>query len=966
MDKPSTARALGCAKTGSGNKKRWAAWALSAVLMAIGLVSSGFALAETTLTVDLKGVTPSGLQTWLSLPMTARFDVAVAGETVGRVTANPTAEQRSQGTDDTIALADGVSEATLIPVAEDFQDGFECEGPITVQLAQGEENATTVLAYASRGFFSVAGTAKGGVAAGAAEYAVLDATGNVALSFTTDASGAYTAAQSLPAGDYQLAQMRAPEGTLLLESPVPFSIATYDGTAERVALVQVVNQPAPLYNGTTGTLAVSAGEFARQGGAWIAQVTVTGLCDGSNDLPLQGYALTVGPVALTDQADGTGNADGLEISGVEVRRPDGLACTAQALDISGEPVGEPVQCPSGEATALQSAAGVRITYLNGQGETTVPAGFQGGDVTLTLTSARAAAAQANGSTATARVGASIAYTYQYPGADGISVVSAQSAVAPADALLAMPDGTVRLTPSASVITLADGSPAVVLDRLSQRKPDAEPLAAAVALSQGTRVNAAALPDGLSVLRTDAQDMVVFDTSVWAAAPVQIPLAAGEGTALTVWIYDPCTLPATEADPEGFLLRADEHDPQPLLDALAGHESGRYARYDVALPDGYSTGNAAPALTLLASGAVSEAGRETAAADAGLGALLTGASADVMYGAATDADGRFAISGDSAETVGDLRVALPSDTTDAAGGTAGYAAVSGLALPKTDIAITYSRLCALNGKVMSAAGTPLAGVTLTLARDGQTVLQAVTTQNGAYGMDAFPEGDYSLTLVLPQGMSAAFTAPDGLTRREDGSYLLDNIAFSYGETRELNLSAVLLGTVQGTVSENGTPVSGLAVTLSDESGQTLSTQTNESGLYGFASLPAGDYRLTLALPEHTVAEAENGSATAGQYVIDYTVGEGAAIAEQIALEATGALRGTVEGLAAGQTVTAASVDAQVTATTAQDGSFAFDSLVSGDYTLYAPLPEGMTVAGDTDWRVTERGDMIWLTVPCDGG
>ena len=126
-----------------------------------------------------------------------------------------------------------------------------------------------------------------------------------------------------------------------------------------------------------------------------------------------------------------------------------------------------------------------------------------------------------------------------------------------------------------------------------QQPDTKPLTIGVAFPQGTRVNATAMMNGLTVLRTDTQDMVVFDTSVWAAAPVQIPLAAGDGSAFAVWVLDPCSLPATAADTEGFLLRADKHASQPLLDALTGQGNGRYARYDVALAVGYTTGYEAP-------------------------------------------------------------------------------------------------------------------------------------------------------------------------------------------------------------------------------------------------------------------------------------------------------------------------------------------------------------------------------------
>lgn len=962
MNITATGRLHGRAKRGSNLK--WLVAVLLAAWCAVGLFVPASATADTTLTVDLKGVTPSGVDTWLSLPLTGRFDVAVGGQTIGRVTANPTAEQTARGESDTIQITDGAAaEAVLTPVAEDFQDGFVCEGQIAAPIAQGQPNRKTVFAYAKRGLFRVTNVSAGGGALGAAEYALLDAAGNVALSFTTDANGIYAAAQSLPAGDYKLVQMRAPEGALLLSQPVLFAVTPYFGTEESIARVEVVNTPAPLYNGETGALAAAAGEFAKQDEQTVATVSVTGLCDGRNDLPLSDYTLTVGPAALVDASGEVLATGGAAIAAMTVTRPDGLASSVQPLDTEGKAVGETIACPSGTSVALDGAAGVAITYLDAQGQPTVPAGFVGGEVSLAL--AYAPDTALNGVPQTVRVPAAVTYTYQYPGADGISDVTAQSAVKPAEALLPVPDGKVRLAAAASVAARADGTQAITLARLGEM-PSTEPLTVAVALPEGARVQTGGLAEGLTLLRTQTQDMVVFDTAAWVNGDVQIPLEAGEGKTLTVWVYDPQTLPATADDPNGYLLRADAHGTQPLLDALAGRSGGQYARYDAELGAGFATGNAPAGLISLVSGSVMEQGQQPAAADAGLGVLLRSADVKIVYGAVTDLGGGFTVYGTAQNAAGDLCVSLPTNAASAEGSTVGYAEKAGLPLPQTGVAITYTKLSGLRGTAATVSGKPLMGVMLTLLQNGQAVRQAETASNGAFTMEPFPAGDYTLAVVLPDGMAATFSAPEGLARASDGTYGLDHLTFAYGEAREMALTAMLLGTVQGVVTMADAPTSGLTVTLTDEAGRSASTQTDAGGAYGFTSLPAGEYQLSITLPAHTTARAQGGTLADGVYTIAYQIGAGDTHAEQVTLEATGTITGKVGALGAGQSIAAASVGAQLSAATAQDGSFAFDNIPSGDYTVYAPLPEGKALAGDSAWRVSERGDMVWITVGVAAG
>ena len=105
MDNAVTGRAWNRAIRGSLRIKRGAGIFLLGALIAFGLCVPAGALADTTLTVEFKGVTPSGTDNWLSLPLTAHFEVWANGAALGSVTANPTAAQQAGGESDSTPSA---------------------------------------------------------------------------------------------------------------------------------------------------------------------------------------------------------------------------------------------------------------------------------------------------------------------------------------------------------------------------------------------------------------------------------------------------------------------------------------------------------------------------------------------------------------------------------------------------------------------------------------------------------------------------------------------------------------------------------------------------------------------------------------------------------------------------------------------------------------------------------------------
>lgn len=928
--------------------------ALAAALLAAGFLSPALALAETTLTVVLKGVTPTDAETWLSMPMTGRFDVTVNGVAAGRVTANPSQAALAAGETDTLTIADAsAAEAVLTPVAEDFADGFVCEGPIAVPIAQGEANRRTVLAYARRGLFRVLNAGPQGEALAGGEFAVLDASGGIVLSFTADGGGAYLATQALAEGEYRLVQMRAPQGSLLLAEPLPFTIQPYFGDAASIPTVAVVNQPAPLYNGKTGSPALASAGFALQGGRLCATLSVLGLCAGENDVPLSGYTLTLA-AAATD-------VGALHFDSVTVARPDGLACTVQPLDQNGAPAGEAVTVTGSETVALNGAAGVSVLYLGEGGASTVPAGFTAGGMQVTLSYA---AAVGEAAPAEVPVAASVAYTYQYPGADGVSNVTAPSDVAAATLSLPIPDGKATLAAAAEAVTTADGRQQIVLAQLAQ-SPAEQPLPVALQFPAGARVDAATLPSDLTLLRTADADTVVLDTARWAQSAVEIPMAAGVTDTLTLWVLDPHTLPATEADPEGALFRADGHAAQPLLDALAGITGGSYAQTAVSLTGTVALAQAEP-LALLASGTLSQNGASPAERDAGLGALLRCAAPNTVYGTVTDATGSYAVYGDAGEMQGSLRVALPENAI-AADGTAGFYQAAELSLPIQAHAVGYTLAGTLRGTLLTASGRPVSGAAVAALQNGVQIGAAQTDESGAFRFSLLPAGEYALLVTAPEGLALALTGPQGVTAAPEGGYTLAGLTLAEGETRDVALTAALLNAVRGAVTLGGEAAADLTVTLSDEAGRAAQLQTGADGAFAFTSLPDGTYTLSLALPANTLAAAGGpGTVADGAYAIACTLSGGETRTEAIALEAAAAITGSVTGLAAGQTVTAAAIGAQAAATANEGGSFLLTGLAAGNYTVYAPLPEGKTLAAGTPWRVSERGDMIWLTVSVAAG
>ncbi len=403
------------------------------VVAALLLVLGSCALGEgqTSLVVTLKGVSTADGNNWSSISLSGRFQVkGPDGTVLGQVRANPSPEQVAAGENDTLVV-EGLSQVVLVPFEEDFQAGFVFAGPVEITLESGASTKAALVAYARQGFFAVKDTlADSGAAVPGGQYEVLDQDGNTRLSFTTDAEGRYVAAQCLPAGAYTLRQLQPGEGALPMGEGVAFEVKPYTGNASDIARVPVQSQTVPSLEDMPQIAVAKAQPFASEGqldsDALLSTLEITAGSNGENTFALKDYAITLMPVALGDTTGAQAQLSGAVVleSCLAQVETQGIQVLLQGLDSKGQPLSEAQLLSSGQLAVLDSAAGLKITYIDAAtGEAVVPAGFKAGNVTFSLILLPTASPE-NAINQVLFEG-QVSYTLEYPDGDGVKALVAQ-------------------------------------------------------------------------------------------------------------------------------------------------------------------------------------------------------------------------------------------------------------------------------------------------------------------------------------------------------------------------------------------------------------------------------------------------------------------------------------------------------------------------------------------------------------
>ncbi len=242
---------------------------------------------------------------------------------------------------------------------------------------------------------------------------------------------------------------------------------------------------------------------------------------------------------------------------------------------------------------------------------------------------------------------------------------------------------------------------------------------------------------------------------------------------------------------------------------------------------------------------------------------------------------------------------------------------------------------VSGTVKDSDGTPLENVEISLSAEGYTTK---TASDGTYGFTGVPVGDYTVTAAAPADMEPVGENTLTVTVEEDKTAAAD---FTFKAT-------VHYGSVSGTVKDSdGTPLENVEVSLSAEG---YTTKTASDGTYGFTGVPVGDYTVTAAAPADMEPVGEN--------TLTVTVEEDKTAAADFTFKATvhyGSVSGTVkdsDGIPFENVEISLSAEGYTTKT-ASDGTYGFDNVPVGEYTVTAAAPADMEPVGEASVNVTVK-------------
>jgi EmrB/QacA subfamily drug resistance transporter len=246
---------------------------------------------------------------------------------------------------------------------------------------------------------------------------------------------------------------------------------------------------------------------------------------------------------------------------------------------------------------------------------------------------------------------------------------------------------------------------------------------------------------------------------------------------------------------------------------------------------------------------------------------------------------------------------------------------------------------LTGTVRHHDQRPLAGAVVTLAdQSGQQVARTSTDGDGSYRL-ALPTGGTYLLIV-----AAAHVAPSAtLVGIGDASVTRDVVLSG----RSAITGRVLAhGIDSGVDSGEHRGVRGALVTLTDVTGEVVgSTRTDGGGGYAFDQLMGGAYVLTAQSESHRPLARS------------VEVPDSGVLACDLVLTGGGRLTGTVVAASDGRVLREASVtlvdgsgEVVGSVVTGPDGSFSFEDLAGGRYTLtaagFAPVAATVAIEEDT--------------------
>ncbi|WP_415623896.1 SdrD B-like domain-containing protein, partial [Macrococcoides canis] len=272
--------------------------------------------------------------------------------------------------------------------------------------------------------------------------------------------------------------------------------------------------------------------------------------------------------------------------------------------------------------------------------------------------------------------------------------------------------------------------------------------------------------------------------------------------------------------------------------------------------------------------------------------------------------------------------------------------------------------------------PIAGVTVTLEdENGKVIATTTTDENGYYAFECVEPGKYVVNFETPEGMTPTVkNEGDNDGKDSDGTRVPvtvgeeDDLTIDSGfyETPDLGNYVWVDADKDGQQDENEEPVSGVTVTLKDDTGKVIATTTtDETGHYIFEDLEDGTYTVEFTVPEGyevtpVTSNEENVDGNSNKAVTPATIdGEdnmtidlGLVVSEKPCVkigdyvwndENRNGIQDKGEQPIAGVTVTLEDENGKVieTTTTDENGYYVFECVEPGKYVVNFETPEGMT-------------------------
>ncbi|MDR7381196.1 MSCRAMM family protein [Promicromonospora iranensis] len=242
--------------------------------------------------------------------------------------------------------------------------------------------------------------------------------------------------------------------------------------------------------------------------------------------------------------------------------------------------------------------------------------------------------------------------------------------------------------------------------------------------------------------------------------------------------------------------------------------------------------------------------------------------------------------------------------------------------------------AVSGTV-TAGGEPVAGIVVTLdGPDGPVT--TTTAADGTYTFDGVLPGDHTVSIEVPDGHVT------------DGPVTQD-VTVGGDDITGIDFALARLGRIAGTVTDDaGDPVPGATVTVEGPDGPVELT-ADEEGAYFAGDLPAGEYTITLTVPDGYSAETTERAVTitsAGESFLEENFAVIGLPVDPQLHQAGGTVADADGGPVPGTDITVTDADGQtvVTVTTGEDGTWVTD-LFPGQYTATITPPDGYVVDGD---------------------